>query len=290
MDFEIKVVENQVVIQSLNGVSLYVEFINNFHNFTPITHHINSNFYLKLKLEDNCKENRNAWDLIHVLQNHKLFSYKIKNGILNRIEPVDSFDLTSPIVCITGHHGGGTSVIAKSLRYFGVNLGDDCGDFDNRKAHESVSFRFLGHRILPHVESIHESFPALAQILGCYNYNPNKINGFKITNLSGVTQQLNSIFPNIKFLSIVKHQSTSHLSNEGAMFNEASLLEIYKEQYPPSGGAPVFNVNWNEYFTNYQYANRVLRFIGLNGGLDEDSFNQMLKAIKFETNKLKNNG
>ena len=216
----------------------------------------------------------------------KLYSYRIENVKLIKIEPNKEISLDSPFICITGHQGSGTSIVLKSLRYFGCHAGDDCGDFSNRKAHESVVLRMWNNYVRCggySKEVIEESF---YNAMGTYNYQKDKINVFKDLHM-GDSRQLVNFIPNTKFISVIKHQHKNVHSPEGRKFSKADEFEIFKTQNPQLEGQPIFHLDWNRYFTDVNYCQKLLTYVGLDIELDEDGFDKMLKAINFDTNKLK---
>lgn len=218
----------------------------------------------------------------------ELFSYRIKGDQLIKVEPIN-LPLSSPFICIIGHQGSGTSIILKSLIHFGVHAGDDCGDFSNRKAHESVVLRMWNNYVRCgnyDKEIIKESF---YNVMGTYNYQKGKINVFKDLHM-GDSIGLVNFLPNIKFISVIKHQHKNTLSPEGKKFSQADELEIFKTQNPQLEGQPIFHLDWNRYFLDIKYCEKLLNYIGLPIKLNKYSFNAMLKAINFDNTKLKNGG
>ena len=53
---------------------------------------------------------------------------------------IEKIKKSSPII-ICGAHGGGTSFTTKMLRHSGLFVGSDVEPFEQRKFHESASFR-----------------------------------------------------------------------------------------------------------------------------------------------------
>ena len=198
-------------------------------------------------------------------------------------------DFGLPFTCITGYSGGGTSIVAKSLKHLGVNIGNDSGGFEQRKAFESVSMRTFVNDILTNESApIRKSY---AKALEAYKYNPNRINAFKITDLEDKEGLANGIglsklFKDIRFISVVKKSKGSGKTPEGRVFNETPEIQIYRNQHPKVQ-APIFHLDWKRYFTDYMYVNEVLQFIGSDIVLNQGDFNEMLEAINFEVNLLK---
>ena len=245
--------------------------------------------WYKLKLDQTPPRVKNSTLMSFLNYKGELFSYRINDDVLTPVEPDRSVSLDSPFICITGHQGSGTSIILKSLRYFGGHAGDDCGDFANRKAHESVVLRMWHNYVRCgnyDKEIIEEGF---YNVMGTYNYQKGKVNIFKDLHM-GDSLGLVNLLPNIKFISVLKHQHKNTLSPEGRKFSQADELEIFKAQNPQLEGQQMFHLDWNRYFTDMDYCQKLLNYIGLDIKLDEDGFNRMLKAINFDTNKLKKDG
>lgn len=230
------------------------------------------------------------FDRVHLSHNFKgLRVFDIVDGQLIELDAYQNSSFALPFVCVTGHSGGGTSIVAKSFIHLGMNLGADCGNFSNRKAFEAVTMRFFIDHILtrdddPYVNSV------FAKALASYKYDYDKINCFKITDLEKKTGLANGIglsklFKDIKFISVVKKAKGSGASSEGAKFNEASELDVYKQQHPKVQ-APIFHLDWNRYFTDYTYVNEVLEFMGSDLRLTLGDFHEMLESISFDTRLL----
>lgn len=224
-------------------------------------------------------------DRIHVVYNQydfRVFDIIDDNIIENHnwIQP----DFSLPFICLTGAGGGGTSIVAKSLKYLGIHFGDDCGQFANRKTFESMSMRTFIDKIL--VEQDTPIRNAYGRALAFYNYRPNEINAFKITDLENKTHWANGVglsklFKDIKFVAIVKESNGIGISPEGKRFNQQDELTKYKNQHPKVQ-APIFHLNWHKYFSDHVYFNEVLEFIGSDIRLIKSDFEQMLDAINFD--------
>lgn len=284
-------------IREINGVkSLYV--LNNTPNPIQVEAYnekVNRGHVLNGPLQPNhyyhldiIKFNIQSFSVID--SNGKLLCFNI-NG--EDIEPVESVSKSivnrfSPFIHVTGHQGSGTSVLLKSFRYFGAHTGDDSGDFSNRKAHESVNIRLLFNYGLKEqicsLDVLEESFQ---QVMGKYKYKNGRINIIKNLHIENYSQKIVNLFPNLKFISVVKHKEKQGISAEGKIFNQTDDIEILKTQNPPLEGQPMFHVDWNEYFTNINYAQKVLNYVGFNIELTKDIFDSMLREINFDINKLK---
>lgn len=268
--------------------TIHVELLNTVKNYCANGGRIHpgnfTNYFLK---KDIFKEYKAANWINIIDSDYNLHCYVIRGSKIIKQEPKWDFDFNSPIICITGHAGGGTSVVSKSFRYFGANLGDDAGDFSNRKAHESICMRQVLHHIIPHIDNNDRIKDNIHQAMVGFGYKPNKVNAFKLTNISGISKRINEIFPNIKFLSMHKHQDPNPLTPEGKLYSRIKEMEIHKETYIPVEGAPMFVLDWARYFTDYKYAQKVLDYVGLDIELTPNRFNQMLLDIGFDKNKLK---
>ena len=257
----------------------------NFGSQMPI---VKSRGWYKLNLDKSPSRIKDSTLVSFLTYKGELISYRIKGDQLIKVEPT-ILPLSSPFICIVGHQGSGTSIILKSLIHFGIHAGDDCGDFSNRKAHESVVLRMWNNYVRCgnyDKEIIKESF---YNAMGTYNYQKGKINVFKDLHM-GDSIGLVNLLPNIKFISVIKHQHKNTLSPEGKKFSQADELEIFKTQNPQLEGQPIFHLDWNRYFLDIKYCEKLLNYIGLPIKLNEHSFNTMLKAINFDNTKLKNGG
>lgn len=228
-------------------------------------------------------------DRVHITHDYKeLIMFSIIDDKLIEINSLVEPNLSLPFVCVTGHSGGGTSIVSKSFKYLGVNMGADSGAFNNRKTHESASMRSFIDKILTHEDS--KVLRSYSKALTSYRYDTNKINGFKITDLEDKDYLANGtglskLFKNIKFISVVKPQKGRGASPEGKAFNKTSELDIYRNQHPKVQ-APIFHLDWNLYFKDYHYVNEVLEFIGSDIKLTPGDFKDMLESIKFDSRLL----
>lgn len=229
-------------------------------------------------------------DRIHLSYNQTdLRIIDVVNGSLLEIEGRVEPNFSLPFVCITGHSGGGTSVVAKSLKYLGINIGADSGGFEQRKAFESASMRtFIDKMLINENTKVRSGF---SKALEAYKYDKNKVNAFKITDLEDKEGLANGIglsklFRDIKFVSVIKKSKGSGKTPEGRRFNDTPEIEIYRNQHPKVQ-APIFHLDWNKYFTDYNYVNEVLEFIGSDVKLTKGDFEEMLNAINFEKDLLK---
>jgi len=263
--------------------SLYWELINTPNAYIPLTWRLGKGGSKEFHLVKD-KSDKNSWDAILVCEGPNLHYYYFTGNELIKCNPVES-DHTLPYIILTGHSGGGTSIVAKSFRYLGAHLGDDAGKFENRKIHESHIFRSWAHRIINYEPLSLNGFDMVCSV---FNPDPKGVNVFKCPNLQkfGASNRLSNLLPNAKFISVIKEKSKQTKSWEGKEFNNKHEMEIYREQHPRVEGSPMFHLDFNEYFTNFEYVNKILHYIGLDVTLTQETFDKMLKAIKFETNRL----
>lgn len=287
--YSLEIKDNKLLLKNLGYKVLHLDLINTHFNYSTTVWDLELGGTRPMDLLHDVTNNKLHWDRIHLTDKESFFDILlIKDGVLYRQVSNETLDLNLPFTLITGHSGGGTSVVAKSLRYLGAHTGDDSGDFSNRKTFESTSFRtwlyhFVGKNA--HINKVKETYPT---ILSSYDYQVGKVNIVKLTNLvdNGLFNRIESIFPNIKVLSIVKPKSKTSFSREGKQFNNADEFEIYRQQHPPVKGTPIFHLDWRKYFTNYAYVNEVLEYLGMDVSLTQETFDEMLKAINFDNSKL----
>tara|TARA_Y100000389_G_C17409092_1_gene489790 strand:+ start:198 stop:1070 length:873 start_codon:yes stop_codon:yes gene_type:complete len=175
-----------------------------------------------------------------------------------------------PFILFTGHTGSGTSIVVKFLRHLGVHFGDDCGNIQIRKPMESSSLRCWWWFIESN-HTINEKRQSFQSILGSYNYKSNKINAVKLLNDKPTNQVLKfgNIIPKTKIVSIIKKpKPTENTTIEGTTFNKKSRMDINKIQYPTVEGNPIFHLDWNRFFTEYEYCNKLLSYINLDFKFD----------------------
>lgn len=296
VSYNISYNNKDLLVQNIKGPEIYLEVINTTKNYGAYRWAINEGFEQIFSNNPNninlgLPKGKNSYyyfDRVHITDKRTFFDiYLIKDDIDLVKLPLSNFKLDSPLVCIGGHSGGGTSIITKSLNYLGIHIGDDSGDFSNRKAHESVSFRTYLFHCFSTIEDEH-LLKSLQSVFSSYNYIPGKINAFKLTDLenNNISLKLSQTFSNIKFLSVIKNKTSPSSSPEGERFNNTQEFNIYKQQHPTVEGCPMFHVNFHKYFTDYNYVNKVLKYLNSDVVLNEDSFNKMLVNINFDNTKL----
>ena len=294
--YQISYTDKDLLVDNKECPQLYLEVINTSKNYGAYNWFVNKGFSQifsnkpnKINLGLPEGENSNYYfDRIHITDKKTFFDIFVikEDKELIRLTP-SNYNLDIPLTIITGHSGGGTSIIAKSLKYLGIHIGEDCGDFSNRKAFESISFRTYLFHTYPFIEESYIT-PTLNSILSSYQYRDNEPNIVKITDLehNQTSLKLSKYFSNIKFLSIIKNKSSQTYSLEGERFNQQNELDIFRQQHPTIEGAPIFHLDWEKYFTDYNYVNKVLKYIGSDTVLNKDTFNLMLKEISFDNSRL----
>jgi hypothetical protein len=221
---------------------------------------------------------------IHIIGS-KLNIYDYNNGALVKKErktlPAGEFDI--PIICLTGHSGGGTSIVAKYFKALGFHLGDDSGNLTTRKTHESLAFRNFVNQIL--TQDNPQIYESLANTLFAYNYQTHNYNFFKVPDLESNNYMGNGIglsrlFPNIKFISVVKNNQSAGGTLQSINFNQKDIQEVRKQQYPQVE-APIFHLDYKLFFDDFNYVNKVLDFIGANN-INKEKHDYILKLINFK--------
>ena len=295
--YNLQYIDKELTVNNLDHNHLYAEVINTTRNFTPYNWSFGQNgswVFQNIPNEINNglplgKDSFYYFDRIHITDRETFYDiYIIVNDeYLFRIPPIEH-DINSPIILITGHSGGGTSIVNKSLKCLGLHIGNDAGSWDNRKAFESIAFRTYLFHIFPNIKSSNIFQETLNSAFASYVYKPKEVNIIKLADLekNQIALKISQDFPNVKFVSIVKQKSSETKSTEGEKFNNQNEYDIYKQQHPTIEGAPVFHLDWEKYFTDYTYVNKVLNYIGSKIVLDEEKFNIMLKEINFDNSRL----
>ena len=216
-------------------------------------------------------------------EDNKFQIYKIdqndssKSSLLNEYQ---DFDFNNPFILITGHSGSGTTIIVKFLRHLGAHFGDECGDIKIRKPMESSSIRCWWNMLHnPHpIPDLQESFKS---ILKSYNYKKHKINMVKLVddNLGERSLVMGNVIPNLKVISVIKppKPDINNETNEGKKFNNKDPHTVLLSQLPKLEGNSIFHLDWNRFFTDYQYCNKLLKFSGV-----DKTFNTQLELETFK--------
>jgi len=296
-EYNLRYIDKELTVINVGHNHLYTEIINTSRNFTPYNWRFGRNSSWVFQNKPNevnnglplGKDSFYYFDRIHVTDKETFYDIYIiiNDKYLFRIDPVEH-DINSPIVLVTGHSGGGTSIVNKSLKSLGLHIGDDAGSWDNRKAFESIAFRTYLFHIFPNIQNPEILQETLNSAFASYVYKPKEINIIKLADLENnqIALKMSQDFPNIKFISIIKQKSSETRSTEGVKFNDQGEYDIYKQQHPTIEGSPIFHLDWKKYFTDYNYVNKVLKYIGSDIVLNEDTFNLMLKEISFDNSRL----
>lgn len=213
------------------------------------------------------------------LNDGKLYIHKISNLTENN----DKLNF----VIFTGHMGGGTSVVVKMLRYLGLYFGDDCGNIENRKTHESVSIRHCINHML-NENGLSYPINSFKKVMSVYKYEENEINCFKNIFISQKINEFSEMINDFKVVSIIKNPNSFHNSGEGQRFSETTESERMKFQRPLVEGVPMFHLDFYKFFTDYNYVNKVLKFVGSDKRINDFMEFKLLKnKIGFDERALK---
>lgn len=275
------------VTNNSNINDLKVWIINVNKNFCPLPmNKLKENHWVSVKINYHDK-----WRVYIGTPDLEFFVFDLvfENGNFSflKINDEQYYNFDNEICFIIGHSGGGTSIVSKALRYFDIHFGDDCGNIENRKSHESIAFRLFKLSFKPEFSlfKLRQSFSTLANI---YDYKTSQINCVKITDIEDYTTTLGEIFPKCKFISIVRKQNNFYTTNEGKRFNQNSEIEVLKKQFFVVEGQPMFHLKFEKFFSDFVYFNKVLQFLGTSSKLRNQSELENLKlAIEFDDNILK---
>lgn len=198
-----------------------------------------------------------------------------------------SFDFDQEFVLINGHAGGGTSIVTKFLKYLGINAGDDSGPLHSRKPHEPYGIKLWVGTLDQTLPKVHHKDNFL-KIIKTYGYQKGNINVFKIPESNYVINNLIDIFPRLKIISIVKKPTSYFVTSEGKRFHEQDELEIYKIQHPNIEGGTIFHLDFVNFFTDFNYVNKVLNYLGSSESIDnQGQLDFIKKQIDFKSEVLR---
>lgn len=279
---DVNLKDNSIIVYNTNSEKLKVEFVNLDTYFCHYQNTIECNLYSKLFLND-LKNIR-----IYIREENKfnldfhIYEIQIKNMdyTIVKFDSEYSFDFNKPLSIVIGSSGGGTSIVTKFLKYMGVHFGDDSGFFESRKPHESYGLKLWLYGLKEDYPIIHHKDNFL-KVVSSYNYKNNKINAFKAPDSHNNINILGEIFPNLKIISVIKKQNNFYNTKEGKIFNELDIIEKYDRQNPYLEGYPIFHLDFDKFFTEYEYVNKVLKFIGVDSMVHN---NKQLDSIKFNIN------
>ena len=200
---------------------------------------------------------------------------------LYKIETEDNFNFEKNIFLINGFAGGGTSIVTKFFKYLGINAGDDSGPLTSRKPHEAYGIKLWVKSITKDLPIIHHKQNFL-KVSKTYGFQDRNVNVIKIPESHQIINNLSEIFPNLKVLSVIKNPTSYFVTSEGERFHNQSELDIYKIQHPSVEGVPIFHVDFIKFFTDFQYVNKVLKYLGWDDLIQtQEQFEFIKKQIDF---------
>lgn len=221
------------------------------------------------------------------------------------------------LIIICGCPGGGTSYVTKLLRFSGFAAGDDAGDLDDRKFHESLFFKNINKEILsskkiPKIiwdtNDLPKAIKVFADNKAVHELYLNKyLNNKKIFDRRmiashggqrgsgpwGWKDPRNSItlpfwlkiFPGARVLFITKkhNKHAVGISKSGKAFiaSDKELRQFYFK--PPYFDEKIdhLTISFEEVTVNFNKFNELLCWIGL-CEISNNSFESLLYSTKFE--------
>jgi len=268
-------------------ITYYVIDVYENYNVFGANESINPNSWIITFPRKKYKKCECVYIYINACGNNYVYKYDLDN--INYIERINfnlDFNYSLPFYFITGSGGGGTSIVAKLLRYLDVHFGDDCGDKSIRKAHESISFKFALKSSLGDLNKQNLKYN-FNQLLNVYNYRQDRVNCVKLPILHKYTIEISDLFTNSKFISVVRKKNNYFSTIEGERFNNTSDIDLMAIQRPLFEGSPVFHLDFDRFFTDYIYVNKVLKFLSLDKKLmSNDELNMLKDLIDFDSKVL----
>lgn len=205
---------------------------------------------------------------------------------LLKLEKDDSFDFDGELVLINGFAGGGTSIITKFFKSIGMNAGNDSGPLVGRKPHEAYGFKLWIGGLDYRLPTKHHKQNFL-KISKTYGFQFENVNIVKVPESHLVIDQLQQIFPKLKILSVVMKPSGNSVTTEGQRFRRQNELDIYKVQYPHVEGASIFHLDFINFFTDFHYTNKVLKYLSWDEPImNQEQFEFIKKQINFDSKVL----
>jgi len=231
----------------------------------------------------------------------------VKNDIYKKMEK-------DPIL-IGGLIGGGTSYIAKLLRYSGMFLGNDCGKITSRKSHESFLFKDMEKIItdtyIEDIDKYKDNIDRSVKSDYVYNEfiknmefrfssyignieNTNKIWGFKFPANTMLSKFYQRLWKNLKIITIHRDYSDFKPSNNGNIigtgyfFKSIAKDKEYVDKWLDTSHIKKdnqYHINFKKICTDYCYYNDLLDWIGLNK-ITEEEYNKLLIETGLEKDKL----
>jgi len=280
--------KKSIQINNLTNLELKIELVDLLTNFCIYSSKIgplgfSACFYKESNnLKIYIKEKFSGGEDFHIYE----ISLTNEDFEIKKIDNLSSFNFNNNLIFINGHSGGGTSIVTKLLRYLGAHTGDDSGDLTTRTPYEPYGAKLW-------IKSLSDEYPInhhkenFLKISHTYNYQDNKVNIIKVPDCYNKLNLLKDIFPNLKVLNIVKKQNEFYHTIEGSKFNTKNQLELYKFMYPHLEGANIFHLDFELFFTDYHYTNKVIKYIGLESIItNEKQFNFIKDNIDFDPKVL----
>lgn len=289
---KIKYEDNCIRVDNFSNEKLIFEFIDFNLNWNGYTTTLNSKEYCITNINNWVKYNEiinsESTKLIVIRSENYINFCIIEKGELKEIESnggINILKLKNPPIIIHGIQGGGTSIVTKLLRHQGLFTGKDSGVFNIRKPHESIFFRALNLSLKrgASVSLIKDIiYNGKNKLYFGEKFDNNSIWGFKVF-IDETIKQWSEIFPKAKFVSIIKNPKISNVStNEGKKFKSLDENEAKKIQLIMPENNNIFYLDYEEFFKNYKYTNKVLNYCGLNKIENENNFKKILKKINYE--------
>lgn len=243
--------------------------------------------------------------------NHKNMSISKINLVKTNLYKI----MKNPPCLIGGLIGGGTSYVAKLLKYSGLFLGEDSGDMSSRKSHESLLFKDLEKIITTnyaftmdsyykYVDDIEKSLNSeevykvfkenleyrFSSYIGNIN-NIDKIWGWKYPSNNMLSKYYKKIWPDLKIIIIRRNNVNFKSSDDGTnyifknnMKNRKDLIDNWLRVEHIDEKNKIY-IDFEKICTDYKEYNILLNWIGLNK-LTEDDYNNLLKKTKIEKDKI----
>ena len=237
---------NIIKLSNLGASSLSVSFIDNPKNWGIYKQELSKNQFCCCVLND--EKNIN----VYINEDGDLYCYYIViNGneyTLEKIDEEENFNFNNTITLVTGHSGGGTSIVVKLLKFLGVHFGEDSGLIHIRKPHEAIGFKLWINTIKENSSNVllRNKFK---QISKTYSYKKDLVNAFKMPNIPEKIIKISEIFPNLKIISVIKKPSLVQTTKEGITFQNKTEEDIKKMQYFNVEGNPIFHIDFYKFFS-----------------------------------------
>jgi len=234
---------------------------------------------------------------------------------INRTRNKDILNNVKSPLIITGAPGGGTSYIAKILKYRGLHFGTDSGKISSRKPHESITFKDIRNHLCFHTENFTTWFTEedLIKKIDIVRKSPsfyslqfkelleykfkifwgnasyNSMWGWKDP-MSSITLPIwNNIFPKAKLMIITRSKenlSKNIFDLEGDWFrNKASDRVLYHYIKPDISNfskEDVFYCHFDNVVKDIDSMNEMFSWIGVDTLKNKDEFINILKETGYE--------